>query len=364
VKHATIVSFLIILLAVLFAACSTGPEAAKGAEDVVQEIPNIVTGDEFESPVDLSSLKNPLPVSSFSEIWGYLLAGRETAFSTALPISDIGYFGAEIDVYGKLTDVPNPRNISNFSGRLHMVVACNSRALAHFILIEGSAERKVLIADLLTAAKNFDGIQIDFELIPQRDAMAFLSFLAELRTGLRDKMFTIALPARIQPINNDVFDYRKIKLLVDRILVMAYDEHWSTSAPGPIASLPWCKSVAEYALETIGREKLIMGIPFYGRAWANPNPSRAYLYSGIETILNENNITEIRRENGIPVFDYEVPVAVKVYYEDDHSLSARMEMYKALGVGAIGFWRLGQETPAVWDILRLEDENFAGDINR
>jgi spore germination protein YaaH len=31
-----------------------------------------------------------------------------------------------------------------------------------------------------------------------------------------------------------------------------------------------------------------------------------------------------------------------------------MEMYKALGVAAIGFWRLGQETPAVWNILRLE----------
>jgi spore germination protein YaaH len=113
--------------------------------------------------------------------------------------------------------------------------------------------------------------------------------------------------------------------------------------------------VAEYALSVIGREKLIMGLPFYGRAWGD-NPSKAYLYSSIETLKDENHISEIRRENGIPTFDYEVPVSVKVYYEDDYSLSARMELYKSLGARAIGFWRLGQETPAVWKILRLETE--------
>jgi spore germination protein YaaH len=243
---------------------------------------------------------------------------------------------------------------------VHLVVACNSRALAHFVLVPGSAERKALIADLIAASADYDGLQIDFELILQRDAGAFLSFLAELRTGLKDKIFTAALPARNKRINNDAFDYEKIKPLVDRILVMAYDEHWSTSVPGPIASLSWCKNVADYALKTIGPEKLIMGIPFYGRAWGHINPStpawgsKAYLYSGIETILNENNVNEIRRENGIPTFDYETSVSVKVYYEDDYSLSARMELYKSMGIGSIGFWRLGQETPAVWDILGLE----------
>jgi hypothetical protein len=352
VKHTTLGFCLVLSFFSFLSACSTGPGSA---EDAVRDGPEDGPRNEIEGLFAAPFPGGALPVSVFPEIWGYLLAGREAALSGDLPLSDIGYFGAEIDSYGKLTNVPNPRNIRNFSGRVHLVAACNSsRALTHFVLMEGSAEREALIADLLAAAGNFDGLQIDFELIPQRDGTAFLSFLAELRTGLGDKMFTIALPARIRPVNNDVFDYRKIKFLVDRILVMAYDEHWSTSAPGPIASLPWCKSVAEYALEAIGREKLIMGIPFYGRAWGSVNPARAYLYSGIETILSENNIAEIRREDGIPTFDYEVPVAVKVYYEDDYSLSVRMEMYKALGVAAVGFWRLGQETPAVWNVLRLE----------
>jgi len=138
---------------------------------------------------------------------------------------------------------------------------------------------------------------------------------------------------------------------------MAYDEHWSGSAAGSIASLPWCKRVADYSLRVIGKEKLIMGIPFYGRGWAKPNHSQAYIYTSVERVIKENNVKNIRHENGIPAFDYNATVSVKVYFEDEYSLSARMEMYRSMGVKAIGFWRLGQETPAVWPYLKLGIKN-------
>jgi hypothetical protein len=294
------------------------------------------------------------PVSAFKEIWAYVVAGREAALTPGLPISDIGYFGADIGVYGALIEVPDRKKLKNFSGRVHMVVKCDSRSLTYFTLRPGSAERKALVADLVAATRNFDGLQIDFENIPARAGDSFHSFLAELRAELGNKMFTIALPARFRKIKDDIFDYEKIMPMVDRILIMAYDEHWSTSAPGPIASLSWCKRVADYSLGVIGKEKLIMGLPFYGRAWGSPNPSQAYLYTGIERIMKENDVAEINRENGIPTFQYKVPVSVKVYYDDEYSLSARMEMYREMGVASIGFWRLGQETPAVWQYIKLE----------
>ncbi|MDR2478224.1 MAG: glycoside hydrolase [Treponema sp.] len=342
----------VLCLLFFLVSCGSSPE-----EIPLEEAGPVDEYAEFEDNEPVIALPpgdGELPVSSFGEIWAYVVAGRESALTRGLPLSDIGYFGTEIDAYGKLTDVPNRRKLPAFSGRVHLVAACSSRSLTHFVLSPGSPERRTLVADLLDAAKEYDGLQIDFEYVPQRDGAAFLSFLAELRTGLGAKMFTIALPARTKKISNDVYDYEKIKPLVDRILVMAYDEHWSTSKPGPIASLPWCKRVADYSLNSIGGEKLIMGIPFYGRAWGDTNPSRALLYSGVEDVINDNRVAEIRRENGIPTFDYKVQVAVKVYYEDDYSLAVRMEMYKSLGVASIGFWRLGQETSAVWNILRLE----------
>jgi spore germination protein YaaH len=261
------------------------------------------------------------------------------------------YFGAEIDSYGALTDVPDPAKLSRFSGRLHLALACNSRGLTHFVLEPGSAARRRLAADLLKASGNFDGLHIDFELIPARDGANFISFLAELREGLGDKLFTIALPARRRALENDVFDYAALAPLADRVLVMAYDEHWSAGEPGPIASLDWCRSVAEYALKTIGPDKLIMGMPFYGRSWGSFNPSRAFFHSGIERIRGENAVDAVGREGGVPTFSYETAITVTVYYEDVHSLALKGTLYRDMGVAALGFWSLGQEDPRVWDVF-------------
>lgn len=335
-----------------FSYCSSFPKNGSSSTDVeLVETESEEEEDDFP-PLFIPVYDSKLPITSFNEIWAYVVAGGENALKRGFPITDIGYFGAEINSYGKLTDVPKRKNIS-FSGRVHLVVASNGRALTHFSLMPGSNERKTLIADLLEAAKNYDGLQIDFENVPARDGEAFLSFLRELRAGLADKMFTIALPARTKKIADDVYDYEKIKPFVDKILVMAYDEHWSGSNPGSVASLQWCRNVAAYSLRVIGQEKLIMGLPFYGRAWGNYSPSRALIYTTIERIIKDENVKDIHYENGIPVFDYNKNVSIKVYFEDGKSLSARMEMYKSMNVRAIGFWRLGQETQEIWKILQL-----------
>jgi hypothetical protein len=350
VKKTTFAVVLLLFWTLPIVSCGLGPavidEDREGGEAAEES--------ELEPVTNLPPAGAALPVSAFGEVWAYVVAGREQALTGGLPVSDIGYFGAEIDSYGALTDVPDRRKLPAFTGRVHLVVACNSRPLTHFILVPGSAERNALIAGLVSASRDFDGLQIDFELVPLNDGSVFISFLEELRARLGNKKFTIAMKASYKNTGDILHDYGQVAPLVDRILVMAYDEHWAASKPGPVASLAWCKRVAEYALGITGREKLIMGIPFYGRAWGSPNPSRALIYSAVESLINENQITGIRRESGIPVFDYDVPVSVKVYYEDDYSLAARMDMYKSLGVASIGFWRLGQETPAVWDLIRLE----------
>jgi hypothetical protein len=336
------------LLLLVFGACvSTGEGPEK------PETPPCPPGFSLPSEEDSGPTAEILPVPAFDEVWAYLVQGRETALTEGLPISDLGYFGAELDSYGKLVSVPSREDVPPFGGRVHLVVKCDSYSLTHFALKPGSPERRGLVADLLAAARNFDGLQIDFENIPSRDGEQFFSFLAELRASLGDKFFSAALRARTRTLDRDVHDYQKISPLVDRILVMAYDEHWGGSEPGPIAGMEWCRNVAAYAISVIGRGKLIMGLPFYGRAWIEPSPARAYTYPQIETLLNENGVREIQREEGIPAFEYERPVIVKGYYEDAVSLGARLRMYSDMGVRAVGFWRLGQEDPAVWNTLQL-----------
>ncbi|GHU39542.1 hypothetical protein FACS1894190_04700 [Spirochaetia bacterium] len=318
----------------------------------------VVENEDIYEFVDIPPNLEDLPVSTFKEVWAYLVSGEESALKSNYAISDVVYFAAEVDRYGHLVDVPQRKKVGNFSGRVHVSAACNGAGLTHFVLEPGSRARQTLLSELIAAAAAYDGLNMDFELIPSRDADNYLSFLQDLKAGLGKKMFTVCVPARTRA--GGTYNYKRIAEIADRVFVMAYDEHWSTSKPGPVASMNWCKTVASYCLQSIGSEKLIMGIPFYGRAWGDKSTSRGLKNSTSQRIIEENSIENVRRVNGIPTFEYDVTVRVTVYYEDDYSISTRMDMYRKQGVQSVGFWRLGQESTGVWGLLKLSNGTLTG----
>jgi hypothetical protein len=342
------------LVMVLFA-CISKPSAGITEELLVDEALEAVEVEPGEEAIVLPPGFENLPVTTFRESWAYLEAGSEKELKVDYPITDVCYFAADVDSYGKLVDIPRRQLLARYKGRVHLVAFCSGRALTHFVIEPGSATRKQLVADLLKAAQDFDGLQIDFENVPAKDGDAFLSFLKELRAGLGNKVFSVALAAHSKKIANDVYDYEKIAPLVDKIFVMAYDEHWSTSKPGPVASLEWGRSIARYSLQTVGADKIVMGVPFYGRTWGDERTNRAFFHVGIERIKREQGIKDVRRENGIPTFTYTLPVTVTAYYDDEYSIAARLDMYASMGVKLIGFWRLGQESPAMWRLVQLAE---------
>lgn len=302
------------------------------------------------------------PVSTnFFEVWAYLIAGSEEYLDNSFPITDVGYFSAELNTYGELVGVPNPKKLAGYSGRIHLVVACNSTSLTHFALAPEGRVRQQLVDDLVKATEHFDGLQIDFELVPKRDVDTFYSFIKELRQRLPNKILSLALPARTKTLENDVYDYTRLSALVDKIFVMAYDEHWSTSKPGPVASIDWCNNIVQHALATISRDKLVVGLPFYGRTWGNVSLDRAFYFSGIQRIMRENNVTSdhITRENHIPTFSYTIQeVTVTGYYDDVHSLTFRLDNYFDFGIKAVGFWCLGQEDPRIWSHISISQREL------
>jgi hypothetical protein len=327
--------------------CAGGPSKKDGNDVPEAEMP--LESFDFQTVAHMSA---ELPPSTFKEIWGYVVAGYETALKTNLPISDVVYFGADVNSYGHLEGIPKRSKLNKFQGRIHISITCGSYGLTHFVIEPDSRARATVVKEILAAAQDFDGLNIDMELVPVQDGEIFVQFLAELRAGLNnDKMFTVCVPAYLK--SGGKYNYSKISFLADRVFVMAYDEHWSTSAPGPVASMNWCKQVANYALSSIGREKLIMGIPFYGRAWGDTSTSRALINTTTENIKKTHGVNEIKRVNGIPTFTYDVNVKVTVYYEDEYSLATRMAMYRELGVETIGFWRIGQETMGIWPLLSI-----------
>ena len=329
----------------------TVSENAQAEEEVLEE--EVV---ESKEPVQLYSLR---PVEGepvgFAEVWGFVNKGSESAYNSSLPITDVCYFSAEINSYGELTGAPVRSKLKTGKARCHMVVACDNAAILHFILDPEYDLRKPLLKAIVKAAAAFDGVNIDFENVPSRDRKNFLNFIADLRYMLGSaKWFSVCVPARFKLLSNDIYPYAEVASFCDRVFIMAYDQHWSTSAAGPIAAVDWSEQILPYAQKAIPEKKLVMGIPFYGRIWADTSTSGAYIFTSMNKRMIENGVEEVVYENDIPSFEYDTTVHVTGYFNDAYSDIALLRMYKSSGVKKIGFWRVGQEDPEFWNWLEIK----------
>jgi len=296
----------------------------------------------------------PDPQVGFRDIWAYLMRGEETYLTPGLPVSDLCDFSAEINAYGELTGIPDTKKLASYTGRKHLVVAeVGNYSLTHFCLDPAYPVRDSLVQSIIAAAVPYDGVQIDFEAIPVRDRDNFVQFLRLLKLGLGEKLLSVALPARLSE-TGDVLGYLRIAEIVDRIIIMAYDEHWSTSGPGPVASMEWSSRVAAYASSKIAAPKLVMGLPFYGRAWGDIKSDRAYKFSAVSSLLKDKAVHSYSREGNVPSFKYQELITVDVHYDDADSTSHRLRMYRDAGIGAVAFWRLGQEDVIIWERIRTD----------
>jgi spore germination protein len=288
----------------------------------------------------------------FREIWAYLMRGEESRLAGTEPITDLCYFSAGLTRNGRIVETvkrPTVMAANGIAPSIHLVIAeLSNPSLMHFALDPRYGVRPLLIEDICRVAADFDGVQIDFESISRDDAEAFFGFLADLKVALpAGKRLSIAVPARTRAVA-DAYEYSRIAAIVDRMVVMAYDEHWSGSSPGPVASLPWCAKVADYARGLVDAGTLVMGLPLYGRAWQDKRLATALRFGNVQDLLTETQ-SEIRysSEQG-PSFEYEENVVVTVYYDDLRSIMAKLALYRDRGIGAVSFWRIGQGPPELW----------------
>jgi spore germination protein len=166
---------------------------------------------------------------AFKEIWAYLLRGEEKELTGTEPITDLCYFGTSLTRDGRIADTVTPPAVAlkdGFRPAIHLVIAeLSNDALMHFCLDPDFGVRQFLVEDICRAAEGFDGVQIDFESVSRDDADNFIGFLTDLRINLpAGKKLSVAVPARTKLIE-DAYDYSRLAPIVDRIMIMAYDEH-------------------------------------------------------------------------------------------------------------------------------------------
>ena len=152
-----------------------------------------------------------------------------------------------------------------------------------------------------------------------------------------------------------VYDYAELGRWADFLSIMAYDQHGASSAPGPVAGLPWVRGIAEYSAGAIPLRKISLGVPFYGRQWAASDPgkwqSRSTRYSDASLAMaTAEPLWDEAQSSPHLAFDRDGR-HTELWYEDVRSLTAKLQLAGEMGFAGVSAWALGQEDPAFWSSL-------------
>jgi spore germination protein len=217
-----------------------------------------------------------------------------------------------------------------------------------------------------TLAYGYDGIDVDYEsLNGASDRDAYSQFTEGLAAALhaQGKLLSVAVHPKTREPGSwngpQAEDWARIGAAADRFRVMTYGYHWDGSGPGPIAPLWWMDDVMDFATSVVPPNRVYVGLHFYGQDWAHSS-SGSLAWEEVQTRISASGVTPQwrdadgwRRTVAEPWFAYsdDGGHSHEVWYADEESIAARLELVSEYGLGGIAVWRLGGEDPANWSAI-------------
>ena len=223
---------------------------------------------------------------------------------------------------------------------------------------------------------DLDGVNVDIENLTSKDKNDFSDFINILRDKLpKEKMLTISVAANPNGIDTGwqgAYDYEKLGEYADYLFVMTYDEHSQGGECGPVASIDFVENSIKYALEKVSKDKIVIGIPLYGRFWGGDGKrdGEAVVIGDVPRIMSKFNGTATYDEesaqtclkfnieenqpstkvNGVQLEAGEYTI----WYENKESIIAKLELVNKYDLLGAGVWALGQEKVDVWEYYNAE----------
>lgn len=245
------------------------------------------------------------------------------------------------------------------------------RSLAHAILRDPKAqERAVMYLAYLAKRDNYVGWQLDFEFIDPADKALYTKFVqrAAARLHCDGRLLSVAVVPRFSDDYPDQrlvefrtsewgapYDYRALGQTADFMVLMTYNHHGSSTPPGPVAGHAWMKEALEHAVRRVPRQKLLLGIPFYGRKWveaASGTLSQSVAYQDISSLLARPGFQiQWDKRWRVPWFQYrEGSELHTVWYDDTRSYKEKLQLVREYKLRGFAAWRLGIEHPEFWSV--------------
>lgn len=226
--------------------------------------------------------------------------------------------------------------------------------------------QNTLITNILQTlrSKGYTGLNIDFEYVYPEDRENYNNFLRRVVGRLHPEGFTVstALAPKIsadQPgLLYEAHDYAAHGELVDFVIPMTYEWGWAGGRPWAIAPINQVRRVLDYAVTAIPRNKILMGVPLYGRDWKIPWVQGTYART-----VGPREAVNLAAKYGVPIQYHETYQSPffrytdesgqqhEVWFEDARSMQAKYDTVKEYNLRGISYWVLGPEFPENWPLL-------------
>lgn len=241
------------------------------------------------------------------------------------------------------------------SARLMAIVTNASGGRFHADVVRRLAADSIALARVASdlarriSTSHYRGMVLDLEGLGPADrettALVARAFIDSVRSrGVAP--IAVAVPAT----DTASFPGRMYVPLADYLLVMLYDQHWSTSAPGSIASPAWVRNSLALRVAEVGATHIVAALPLYGYRWGNAGPGVAITFAEAQRNSAAAGAPLVR-DTTTQTLHAASAGAWELWVSDAGLLGALVREVTAQGVDRIALWRLGQEDPAVWDVL-------------
>lgn len=200
-------------------------------------------------------------------------------------------------------------------------------------------------------AQNYGGYILDFESLSPGGAPVYAPFLARLHAALKplgkELWVTTSLAA-------DPALVHQLADATDAVVLMAYDQCWATSAPGPIAGQDWLEANLDGRVGPapgVDPAHVVVALGAYGYDWPQGGVARVVSAADAVALARQTGQTVIRTApDSNPHFAYRGSdgAAHQVWWLDAKAFRAQRGAALARHVRAVAVWRLGLEDPAIW----------------
>jgi spore germination protein YaaH len=228
-----------------------------------------------------------------------------------------------------------------------------------------SAGLRNQILRFMAAYPTYRGLSLDIESLNDDAQPAYVSFIEALYAEMR--AMNLKLYVNVAASTPDE-ELKQIASHSDGIVLMNYDQHQTTSDPGPVASQSWFVDNLLRVLKVVPKEKLICAVGNYGYDWTLSIPDPKDKRHPKPKVLNTEDLQvseawqrasdadadlDLDYDTLNPHFEYideDSNQRHVVWFLDGVTILNELRVARWMGVQTFALWRLGEEDSSLWNV--------------